>query len=98
NKPLEQTTVNEISFTAPTETIDGRQRQDPQAVIWHGKLVQPRAGTARIVVNGARTALAIDGKLELPIGVSGRHVDLWLEQGAHDLTIFVAQGANSGTA
>ena len=44
--PIEQTPVNDISFTAPTEQTDEKVRQRPHGVIWHGKLVQGRAGAA----------------------------------------------------
>jgi TolA-binding protein len=97
-KPAEETTVNDVAFTAPTETVEDRARQYPHAVIWHGKFVQPRAGTARIQLQGNRTALAIDGKLELDVGPTDRFVDLWLEQGTHDLTIFAATAVNSPLA
>ncbi|MBM80675.1 MAG: hypothetical protein CMJ78_08790 [Planctomycetaceae bacterium] len=60
------------------------------AVLWHGKIVQEREGAARIAVRGARTALAVDGKLELNVGPGNRDVDVWLTRGTHDLTIFAA--------
>ena len=37
-----------------------------------------------------RTALVIDGQLELPLGDNNRTVDVWLEAGAHDIAIFSA--------
>jgi len=97
-KPLEQSAVSDVSFTAPNDTTDDRIRQRPHGVIWHGKFVQPRTGSARILVTGTRTALAVDGRVELQPDVGGRHVDLWLEAGTHDLTIFVATGTNAPNA
>ena len=46
----------------------------------------------RISVKGTKTALMIDGQLELPVGPTGRSVDLWLAAGPHDLAIFAASG------
>lgn len=97
-QPIEQGPVNEISFTAPNEPEDSKIRQRPHGVLWHGKLVQPRDGAARITVAGTRTALAVDGRVELPPDVGGRHADVWLEAGTHDLTIFAATGSNAPTA
>lgn len=96
-KPNEQTVVSDVSFSPPLETVEGRQRSVPHAAIWHGKLVQPKTGAARITLIGSRTALAIDGRLELAPGESGRHADVWLEQGTHDVTIFIALVANATT-
>lgn len=97
NKPIEQSVVNDVSFTPPLETVDGRQRSQPHVAIWHGKLVQPKTGAARITLTGSRTALAIDGHLELAPGEGNRHADVWLEQGTHDVTIFIALVANAST-
>jgi TolA-binding protein len=98
NKPIEQTTVNEISFIAPNTAEEGNVRQRAHAAVWHGKFVQQRDGAARITLAGSRTALAIDGRLELPLGDNNRFADVWLEKGTHDLTIFSATANNAPSA
>ena len=62
----------------------------PHAVIWHGKLVQPDSAAMRFSVAGTVTAVAVNGRLELPPGEGGRTVDVWLEKGLHDIAIFAA--------
>ncbi|MCH8828333.1 MAG: tetratricopeptide repeat protein, partial [Planctomycetes bacterium] len=74
---------------------DDENKPRPFAVIWHGKLVQDRPGAARILVRGVRTAVAVDGRVQLPVGPGNRTVDVWLEAGTHELTIFAA--TNQGT-
>ena len=51
------------------------------AVLWYGKFVQPRPGAVRLTVQGYRTALAIDGRLELDVAQKNQSVDVWLDQG-----------------
>ena len=41
-------------------------------------------------MQGNRTAVMVDGRLELPLGPTNRTVDVWLDRGTHDLTIFAA--------
>ncbi|MDA1051825.1 MAG: tetratricopeptide repeat protein [Planctomycetota bacterium] len=66
--------------------------EQPQylSMIWFGKFVQPRTGAVRFEVRGFRTALALNGRLELEPEQGNRSVDVWLEKGVHDLTIFAA--------
>ena len=64
-----QQVVDLTQKAKPVEEADGRgadlvagprtppTRKAPYAVVFHGKLVQPRPGAARIQVAGARTAL-----------------------------------------
>ncbi|MBW3541976.1 MAG: tetratricopeptide repeat protein, partial [Planctomycetes bacterium] len=87
SQPLEDKVVDELTYSVPADAEDAKR---PRTAIWHGKLVQERAGAARIAVRGALTAVALDGNLELPLGPGNRHVDVWLERGTHDLTIFSA--------
>ena len=96
-KPLEQVKVFDLSYAIPEDKTDERIRHRPHAVIYHGKFVQARAGAARLQVTGSRTALAIDGRLELPLGDSNRTADVWLEAGTHDLTVFTATAQNQPT-
>jgi len=88
-QPVEESVADELSWG---KEADDPQAAEPFAVIWHGKLPQPRTGAVRLQVHGQLTAIAVDGRLELPFGPSGRTVDLWLESGLHDLTIFAATG------
>jgi len=67
------------------------------AVVWHGKLVQAKSGPARFVVRGVKTAMMIDGRLELPVGVDNRHVDVYLDAGTHVVTIFAAAAPTTPT-
>jgi TolA-binding protein len=98
NKPIEQAAAIDVSFTAPNTQDGDNVRQRAHGVIWHGKLVQARDGAARIAVQGSRTALAIDGRVELLPGDGNRTADVWLERGTHDLTIFAATANNAPNA
>ena len=86
-KPIEEGPVNKLNWALPQTAKDA---QSPVGVLWHGKFVQPKAGTVRLKVHGGRTAVAADGIVELPLGPDGREVDLWFDVGTHDLTIFSA--------
>ena len=91
-KPLEETATDVLKWQRPEGNEDS-----PKAfsVLWQGKFIQPKAGAVRIAVNGGKTALLIDGMLELPLGPGGRSVDLWLAAGPHDLAIFAASPAGN---
>ena len=67
------------------------------AIIWQGKVVQPKAGATRIALTGDVTALWIDGRLELPMGKNGRYADVYLEAGTHDMIIFASATVASNT-
>ena len=67
------------------------------AIVWHGKIVQPKTGAARFEVLGDKTAVMIDGRLEMPVGPGGRFVDVYLDAGTHAVTIFAAATANTQT-
>ena len=100
SKPIEEDQVSSLAWSLPAESEPGKL---PHAVVWHGKFLQPRSGAVRFSVQGVQTALAMDGNLELPLGLGGRTVDLWLERGTHDLSIFSAvsvasQGASATLA
>ncbi len=95
SKPIEEDEAETLSWTREEESENAAK---PFTAIWHGKLVQEREGAARIAVQGIRTAVAIDGRLELPVGPGNRTVDVWLERGTHDLTIFSANSAGTQVA
>ncbi len=91
-QPIDEAGTNELRWQRPQ--ADEKSKR-PFAVIWHGKLVQQRDGAARIAVQGELTAVTMDGRLELDIGPGNRSVDVWLERGAHDLTVFCAESRDS---
>ena len=75
--------VDELFWEQPED--DSKQ---PYGILWTGKFVQPRDGALRISVKGFSTAVAVDGVLQAPIKRGNQSVDLFLNQGAHDLTVF----------
>ncbi|NQV25697.1 MAG: tetratricopeptide repeat protein [Rhodopirellula sp.] len=77
------------------EDEEGRSKY--YSVVWFGKFVQPRAGAVRFSIQGYRTALAVNDRLEMEPGVGNRTADVWLEAGTHDLTIFAAAFTNTAT-
>jgi TolA-binding protein len=90
NKAVEEADAEQLRWVRPAEQEDSAKRF---AVLWHGKLVQPRTGAVRFQVNGQRTALAIDGREELSPAAGSRSADVWLTAGTHDVTIFAASSA-----
>lgn len=86
-QPIEESEPDELSWGKDESSEDA---ESPFAVIWHGKIQRDRSGAARFMVRGERTALAVDGQVQLAPGAGGRSVDVWLEQGVHELTIFSA--------
>ena len=69
---------------------DDKEAPKQVAMVWFGKFVQRKPGAVRFHVQGFRTALAVDGRLEMPVANGGQTVDVWLDAGLHDLTIFSA--------
>ena len=92
-RPVDEETTDELRWIRPEEegeeAEEGKQKKDRKSyvVVWRGTLVQPSASAARIAVSGGMTALALDGRLELPVGQGKRSVDVWLAAGPHDLTV-----------
>ena len=74
---------------------DEEGRSKYYSVVWFGKFVQPRAGAVRFAVRGYRTAIAVNGRLEMEPGEGNRTADVWLDAGVHDLTIFAASFSNT---
>ena len=90
-KPVTETAgVEDLTWSLPADHEDAAK---PFAVIWQGKFVQPRSGAVRFHAQAITTAIMVDGQVELPVGGGNRHVDVWLERGTHNLTIFAATGA-----
>ncbi|HEY3787936.1 MAG TPA: tetratricopeptide repeat protein, partial [Urbifossiella sp.] len=69
----------------------------PTAIVWNGKLVQAKSGAARFAIHGEKTAIMVDGRLEMPVGINGRFADVYLDAGTHAVTIFTAAGPNTAT-
>jgi len=90
--PEEVTPANELLWSKEEES---EKSKTPYGVIWSGKFVQHRSGALRISVRGYVTALALGETLHLPVARGNQSVDLWLEKGTHDLTIFAATDSSS---
>ena len=86
SEPFATQTVEALEWKLPETDENNRHH----SVIWHGRFVQPRAGAVRFAVEGVTTAIAVNGSLELPLGEGRRSVDVWLDRGTHELTIFAA--------
>ena len=86
-KPAEQGLV-EGTLSWPAAEDD--EKRPAYAMIWSGKLLQPRDGAMRIAIRGARSALVLDGVNELPLGPGNRSIDVWLDAGLHELVVFAA--------
>ena len=91
-KPIEEGPAEQLQWVRPE---GNEESPKPFAIHWQGKFVQPKAGAVRFHVAGGKTALQLNGMLELPMGAGGRSVDVWLESGAHDLAIFAASPAGN---
>jgi TolA-binding protein len=87
SKPFEESAPEVLTWKRPELATDATVAF---AAIWHGKFVQERTSAVRFAVTGVTNAVSIDGILELPVGRGNRHVDVWLEAGTHNLTIFSA--------
>jgi TolA-binding protein len=85
-------TDGQLAWQRPDDE-EGRSKY--YSVVWFGKFVQPRAGAVRFAIRGYRTALAVNGRLELEPEAGNRTADVWLESGTHDLTIFAASFSNT---
>ena len=72
-QPSEEEPAEQLEWTRPDQEEEPAQRGS-YVVVWRGMLAQPRASAARFVVTGDTTALAIDGRLVLPVGSYQRDV------------------------
>ena len=84
--------VNTLQWSKEEEST---KKKEPYGVIWSGKLVQHRSGALRIAVRGYTTGLAIGNVMHLPIATGNQTIDLWLDKGTHDLSIFAATDSSS---
>lgn len=88
SQPIEEAPADNMEWGLPAE-LEEENPQLAHGVLWHGKIVQPRSGAMRISLNGL-SAVVVDGQLELPVATGARTVDVWLDGGTHDLTVFSA--------
>lgn len=92
-KPTTEGKAADLFWTRQPDDMAKR----PVAVVWHGKIVQQKAGAARIEVAGEKVAIMVDGRLELPVNLPPRFADVFLAAGTHDVTIFAAAGPGTNT-
>ncbi len=95
-QPIEQEPAETLNYARPEETEGA---DEPVAVVWHGKLLQPREGAARIQLQGDTVGLVVDGRLEIPVGPNSQqtYADVYLSQGLHEVVVFSAvQEASTG--
>ncbi len=88
----EESAVDELSWEPPAEG------DKAYLVVWSGPFVQPRDGAVRFAAQGRHTALMFDGRLELPVGESGRTVDVFAKKGIHQLVVVSLVAAGDGAA
>lgn len=89
-KPISEEVVEQLAWSLPADHEDAAKAF---SVIWQGKFVQQRSGAVRLAVNAITSGIMVDGQVELAVGPGNRTVDVWLDRGTHDLTIFAAMGA-----
>ena len=89
-EPVEQGQVadGQLFWERPEENEEERARG--VSVIWSGYFVQPRDGAVRLQVRGFRTALAVNGILQIEVGAGTQTTDVWLPKGVHQLTAFAS--------
>jgi TolA-binding protein len=80
-EPDEDQKVDRLLWNAPEKS------EDAYFLVWSGPLVQERDGCMRFGVSGKKTAIMLDGQLELPVGEGDRTVDVFARRGVHELTV-----------
>ena len=93
NRSAEQTDF--VDTLEWSQEEDSAKQKTPYGVIWSGKFVQHRSGALRISVRGQTTGLAVGDVMHLPVSTGSQSIDLWLEKGVHDLSIFAATDSSS---
>ncbi len=94
-KPNEEGLADSLQWSRPD---NAENPNAPFSILWQGKLNQQREGAVRISVSGVKTALVVNGRLELPLGNGGRNADVWLDAGTHDIAVFSANHKGQNTA
>ena len=93
NSRAEQTSF--VDSLAWSQEEESSKQKTPYGVIWSGKFVQHRSGALRISVKGQTTGLAVGSAMHLPVAKGNQSIDLWLDKGIHDLSIFAATDSSS---
>ncbi len=93
NRSADQT--KQVDSLAWSREEESPKQKTPHGVIWSGKFVQHRSGALRISVKGDTTGLAIGKVMHLPVSKGNQSVDLWLDKGTHNLSIFAATDSSS---
>jgi len=78
---------NELVFQ---EEIPEGESAAARSIIWAGLLNMEKSGAVRFRVRGNTTGLAVDGILEMAVAPGMQTVDVWLDQGTHELMAFSA--------
>ena len=91
-KPIEEGPAEQLTWILPP---DAEEAKKPHAALFHGKFVQAKSGGVRLALQAGLSAVVVDGDMKLALGPGARTVDVWLDRGTHDLTIFAATPAAS---
>ena len=92
-QPEETEEVEELEWSLDPEIAEegGKPAKTPCVVAWSGLYAQPKASATRFQVTADNAAIMVDGKLVLAADAKSvrksRSVDVFLEPGAHELTI-----------
>ncbi len=70
------------------EQTTKRIADEHHAILWSGKLLQPKNAALRIIVTGISVAAMIDGRVVLHPGGEQTAADVFLERGIHEIAIF----------
>ncbi|MDE0575597.1 MAG: tetratricopeptide repeat protein [Opitutales bacterium] len=99
-EPDEIEEVSELDWMLPPEVAEegGKDAKKARFVVWSGLYAQPKAGATRFNVLAYNAAIMVNGKLVLSgdgkVIRKTRSVDVFLEAGAHELSI-VAHVSNT---
>ena len=91
NNTAAKTTVVESQLEFSEEIPEG-EKAVARSIVWNGLLNIEKSAAVRFRVRGNTTGLVVDGILELPVAPGTRVVDVWMEQGLHELAAFSAFG------
>ncbi|MFP6648262.1 MAG: discoidin domain-containing protein, partial [Pirellulaceae bacterium] len=86
-----KTTVVESQLEFSEEIPEG-EKAVARSIVWNGLMNIEKSAAVRFRVRGNTTGLVVDGILELPVAPGTRVVDVWMEQGLHELAAFSAFG------
>ncbi len=95
-EPLQESEVVDGQLVWNRPEVDEADKNPMSYVtgVWYGKFVQQKSGAVRFAPRGTRTGMSVNGRLEMELGPGNRTVDVWLDKGVHDLTIFCSAHPN----